>query len=299
MKVLKIYCPEYKYDIVSSINYFRLLKEFEGKSIEEIIGEITKRISEVHEFCISNGISASEVIHSIIEEQSFLWNNNYSVETLEKLAFKRLDDLCDEIEKFCKNIGWFPRSVITDKSVRKLIENCTDEEIFELRLRTRYQNNSKQFNDRQKRRLKELKKEFGRQKLINTDELFDEIVEFSKLKWFPRGSLGVKRNTASIEDKKEFLLYSNFRGHLSKFTKTQIDIIEDLQKSRNYLRVSFERQYNAIVEFVEANGYFPRITGGDEERNLYNSYLRNRENFTNEQVQYLEQIKNDNKLQKF
>lgn len=292
--IFKVYCPEYKYDITTSIDYFRLLEKYKNCEISEIVMEITKRINEVKKYCVEHNLNINEILHTIISYQEILWEDNYQIEKLEEISLKRLNDLCDEIENFCIKNGWFPRKTIAvGNSQAKERTEMTEEELYEIRLQGRYGNNKKQLSQKQKTKIQQLKKQYSRQKIIDTTDLYEEIIEFTTKKWFPRGSLKTHKQELTEEEKEESLLYSNFCNHICKFTKDQLEQLESLKENRSYLRVSFDRQYREIVAFVERTGHFPRTTI-KEESDLYNSYLRNKENFKKEQLEYLEELKQQN-----
>lgn len=291
-RIFKFYAPEYKYDIVTSIDYENLLEKYQGKKDSEIIAEIEKRINEIVIYCNQKKINQNEMLHAIIKYQDILWSTNYRIEELENITLKYLNGIVEELENFCKNFGWFPRKVVIIKGrEKKDIKNYTTEELYETRLRSRYTNNLKKFLPSQKTKIKELKKQYSLQKIIDTNELFDEIVEFSNKYWFPRA---VHKENITEQEQKEKLLYANYRNHLDKFTKIQLDAIKILQEERSYFKISLNDYYNSIVDFVKKNGHFPRITGSENETYLYNAYLRNRDSFTKEQLEHLEELKKDN-----
>lgn len=289
--LFKIYCPEYKYDITTSINYFPILEKYKNNTISDIIKEISKRINEVNKYCFEHNLNANEILHTIIYYQEILWEDNYTIKKLEEISMKRLNDLCDEIEKFCIKNGWFPRAQIyLGNSQMKERSDLSDEELYEVRLCGKYKNNKKQLSQNQKSKIQQLKKQYSKQKIIDTSELYEEIIDFTIKKWFPRGSLRMQRKELTAQEQEESLLYINYRNHISKFTKEQFDQLETLKENKSYLRVSFDQQYMKIVEFVEHNGYFPR-TKVKGEGDLYHSYYRNRENFTKEQLDNLDELR--------
>lgn len=289
--LFKIYCPEYKYDITTSINYFPILEKYKNNTISDIIKEISKRINEVNKYCFEHNLNANEILHTIIYYQEILWQDNYTIKKLEEISMKRLNDLCDEIEKFCIKNGWFPRAQIyLGNSQMKERSDLSDEELYEVRLCGKYKNNKKQLSQNQKSKIQQLKKQYSKQKIIDTSELYEKIIDFTIKKWFPRGSLRMQRKELTAQEQEESLLYINYRNHISKFTKEQFDQLETLKENRSYLRVSFDQQYMEIVEFVENNGYFPR-TKVKGEGDLYNSYYRNRGNFTKEQLDNLDELR--------
>lgn len=295
LDLFKTYAPEYKYDIATSIDYRELLNRYNGKSNEEIIREIKKRIKELVVFCNEKKLSCSEVLHSIVQYQQFLYVENYDINELEKIAYKYFIDLYEELENFCKTIGWFPRrSIIISGRESKKITDCSEEELYELRLQGRFSNNVKRFPPEIMKKIKALKKEYGRQKIIETDTLYEDIISFSKSYWFPRGSLHQRKDgILTKEEEYEYKLYSSYRRHFvaKKFSKEQFDVLEDLRVNCSYTQVMLNSYFDEIVSFVEKRGYFPRTTGDEEEIQLLIKYSSNIDNFSQEQIMIINNLK--------